>query len=101
MKPVTSFYIAGLQFRLASIPKDLKAGEVLSFQCEPDNPYDENAIKICVSREELVHIGYVPKKITNQFHGLRESGIPILARLEGYYPNGRTHQMCLVGVKSS
>ena len=36
---------------------------------EPDNPFDKNAIKVCVldMENELQQIGYVPKEICEEF----------------------------------
>lgn len=56
-----TFYVAGVKFHeLHTVIKEVRVGEVLTLEPEPDNSYDPNAIKI--TRDEVM-LGYVPAKI--------------------------------------
>lgn len=68
------FRVAGVSFdgRQEFLKKIFESKEKLdlSFEREPDNPYDSNAIKVMINiGGELFRIGYVPKKNNVKYVG--------------------------------
>lgn len=47
---------------------DISGSYEITFEPEPDNPYDPKAIKVIHS--EIGHIGYVPREFTDQVHSV-------------------------------
>jgi len=99
MNPITSFYIAGLSFRPQKDQEAIKLGQVLLLEAEPDNPYDNNAIKL-VTLEDKIHVGYVPKKQTKELHPYRIAEIPVFTVVVNHIPEMPSHKRVLVTVKS-
>lgn len=68
------FRVAGVSFdgRQEFLKKIFESKEKLdlSFEREPENPYDSNAIKVMVNLEgELFRVGYMPKKDNVRYVG--------------------------------
>ena len=99
MNNITSFFVAGLQFRPEKDLEVIKNGLVLKLEAEPDNPYDNNAIKL-FTYDEGIHIGYVPKKQTKELHPYRIMEIPVFTVIANYIPEMPSHKRVLVTVKS-
>lgn len=68
--------VKGTEYREFDISK-IKLDHMVSFETEPDNQYDENAIKILYDN---IFIGYIPK---NNLQNMMKR-----------YSNGSTHQVC-------
>lgn len=98
MNNITSFYLAGLQFRPIEDTDKIQQGQVLKLEAEPDNQYDENAIKVLL--EDGTHIGYVPKKQTKELHPYRITNIPLFTKMAAYIPEMPTYKRALITVKS-
>ena len=98
MNNVTSFYLAGIQFRPEEDTKDLNTDQVLKLEAEPDNQYDDQAIKVLTLDNKF--IGYVPKKITKDLHPFRLSNIPLYIYIANYIPEMPSYKRCLIAVKS-
>jgi endonuclease/exonuclease/phosphatase family metal-dependent hydrolase len=109
-----TFYIAGVQFRPASALdaiKQLKEGDELILDPEPDNQYDPNAIRILIEvefekdGEQMVvreHLGYVPKKFSGELAAIIEVyGLDnmecIVTKVD---PNAKKWEMLEVEVRS-
>lgn len=60
---------------------NLELGAELSFELEPENQYDQNAVKVLI-KETGTHIGYVPKNDAPFFQGLDEMPLGVF---EGTY----------------
>ena len=93
-----TFYIAGAQFHdLAKVIKDIKVGELLNLEPEPNNKYDPNAVKIL---HEDVFLGYVPKKFSAEVAGHLENEIYLECIVEEVDAKAKQWEMCLVTVKT-
>ena len=57
---INSFYVRGSSFRREAFVT-VRLGHAVTFLLELDNEYDPNAIKLVA---ESLHIGYVPKELT-------------------------------------
>jgi hypothetical protein len=58
-----SFHVAGFSHWYGlDVLDQLKPGTQLRMECEPDNPYDSNAISLWLGRTKL---GYVPAKLSS------------------------------------
>ena len=68
--------VKGTEYREFDISK-IKLDHMVSFETEPDNQYDKNAIKILYDN---IFIGYIPK---NNLQNMMKR-----------YSNGSTHQVC-------
>ena len=54
--------VVGMHFRGEHAKKfaaELQPGDTLLLEREPDNPYDQNAIKVLVPADEPWHLGYI------------------------------------------
>jgi hypothetical protein len=64
------FYVAGVQFHdLKTCIGEIKEGDQLNLENDPENIYDSNAVKIQYCREtsdgvESIMTGFVPKKFS-------------------------------------
>lgn len=64
------FYVAGVQFHNSSqVINDLKVGDILELNPDPENKFDSNAVEIIYGFEtseslENVMLGFVPKKFS-------------------------------------
>lgn len=75
-----SFTLAGAKFRpaaaralIADLPLN-DSDNSITLEPEPTNAYDPDAIQVLVDE---VHIGYVPKNITDEVHLLINAGFMI------------------------
>lgn len=50
----------------------------LRIELEPDNPYDKNAIKVCLDTKTGECIGYLSVKVLDEIHGWLREGFEIL-----------------------
>lgn len=64
-------YIAGVPHRKPDL-SDLKIGNFVTLEPEPTNEYDPNAIKVWYNG---VHLGYIPKKMTEAIKHLTKMTI--------------------------
>jgi hypothetical protein len=95
-KESTTFYVAGVKFHeLHSVIKEVKPGEVLTLEQEPDNKYDPNAIKIL--RDEVM-LGYVPKKLCPSILASMEVG-PVTCRILDVVPEESPWKQLLVSIE--
>ena len=86
-----SFYVAGVTFEnrqevLQHLEEEYYTAStkrIARFVPEPENQYDENAIKVEVETEndEWVGIGYVPKTINRDFKKIIDSGRLMKAKI--------------------
>lgn len=82
MKVTHKFFIAGVQFHeMKDVIGDLKVGDQLHLEPEPENKYDPNAIKIehCVANKDDLNVkstvlGFVPKKFSSEVSASLEIG---------------------------
>ncbi len=73
-------YIAGTtHVEDESVFDELKAGDKLNLQREPDNRFDENAI--LVLNEKGAKLGYIPEKDNVVFSRLMDAGKYLIARV--------------------
>lgn len=82
-------YVAGTTFvpNMRELEPGLSVGDHLSFAREPDNPYDEQAIRI--QTEEGEKLGYVPRDDNVIFARLMDAGKRLYASiLEKEWRNG-------------
>ena len=100
MNNILSFYIAGLSFRPEKDQEVIKTGLALLLEAEPDNPYDNNAIKLVTFDDPRIHVGYVPKKQTKELHPYRIAEIPVFTVVVNHIPEMPSHKRVLVTVKS-
>ncbi len=98
MNNIVSFYLAGLQFRPIEDTESIAQNMILKLEAEPDNPYDGHAIKVLT--ESGKHIGYIPKKVTQEVHPYRLCEIPVFTKMANYIPEMPSHKRCLITIKS-
>lgn len=75
------FEVKGLSYRGTDAlieAESLVKGDILSFQPEPDNPHDRNAIKVCTARG--IFIGYVPRTCAQEFSSRKNDFIDCYVR---------------------
>ena len=73
-------YIAGTtHIKDETVFDDLKEGDKLTLQREPDNRFDENAI--LVLNEKSQKLGYIPEKDNIVFARLMDAGKYLIARV--------------------
>ena len=80
-----SFYIAGSMKYYNDVCNALNIGERLTFQNDPDNKFDPNAIKIENSRSELC--GYVPSNVcptVSKYVSRQECFLEVTQKNENY-----------------
>lgn len=82
------FRIAGLSHRPIDAQvhcKSLPVGSIITFEREPTNHFDPDAIKVLSEDEfgQTVHIGYVPAALTYKLHDPWEEGHLSSAHYEG------------------
>lgn len=66
-------YIAGVSYRPGAADRlaELDDGDVLELEREPDNPHDENAVKVM---HDGFHVGYVPRDLAPEIGKLIAEG---------------------------
>ena len=88
-------YIAGtMHLEDASILDELKEGDKLALQREPENRFDENAI--IVLNEKKQKLGYIPEKDNVVFTRLMDAGKYLIARVDTMVTKGSFKQ---IGIK--
>jgi len=104
------FYIAGVKFRprevIAQAIKELKVGDYLDLECEPENKFDPNAIKIGYNYEtpdgvEFAFLGYVPKKFTADVSADLEIGVDLECIVEEINASAPTYEMFKVVIRDA
>ncbi len=98
MNHITSCYLAGLKFKPEEVIKSIYKDLVLKLEAEPNNPYDQNAIKVLGL--DGMDIGYVPKKTTIELHPYRIAQVPIFTVIANYIPEMPTYRQVLITVRS-
>ena len=98
IKPLTNeillfdTYIAGTSHvRDESAFDEIKEGDKVTLQREPDNRFDENAILVLNSKSKK--LGYVPEKDNTVFARLMDAGKYRTAKIEHIEPNGSFRQI--------
>ncbi len=93
IKPLTNeillfdSYIAGTtHIEDESVFDEIKEGDKLILQREPDNRFDENAI--LVLDEKSRKLGYIPEKDNIVFARLMDAGKYLIAKIEGMENKG-------------
>lgn len=61
------------------ILKRCKEGDALRLERDPDNPYDKNAIKVCLQSGE--QIGWLSKELASNMTALMKGGYQIAAEI--------------------
>ena len=78
--PKNSFTIAGVSY-YKDICKKIEVNDILLMIPEPENEYDENAIRICnISNEKC---GYVPKYVIKQIKNKDKKKLKVIDK--GFY----------------
>jgi len=75
--------------------RDCKSGEVLKLIREPNNPVDENAIKVCNQKKQ--QLGYLSRHVASKVAPLLDSGKIVEAEVREIGNIG-THYKCLVEI---
>ena len=89
-------YIAGTtHIKDDSIFDDIKEGDVLVLQREPDNKFDENAIMVLDSQKRK--LGYIPEKDNIVFARLMDAGKYLTAKVKYVEPKG-TFRMIRINI---
>jgi len=67
------------------VKRDVSYGDIVTFEYEPDNKYDSNAVKAIVSGEL---IGYIYKKgnLQGMIHDFKNAGLPIFSYVSSGNP---------------
>ena len=79
-------YVAGTSYiEDQSIFKDLKEGDALILQREPENRFDENAILVLDGQKRK--LGYVPERDNIVFTRIMDAGKYLMAKVDSVYPN--------------
>lgn len=85
-------YVAGTSYiKDESIFDDIKEGESLILQREPENRFDENAILVLDSKKRK--LGYIPEKDNIVFTRLMDAGKFLMAKVKSYEPKGAFRQI--------
>lgn len=67
-----------------AVKRDVRYGDAVTFEYEPDNKYDANAVKAVVCGE---FIGYINKgKLQEMIHDFKDSGLPIFSYVSSCDP---------------
>ncbi|MHC4122301.1 MAG: HIRAN domain-containing protein [Planctomycetota bacterium] len=89
--------IQGYQHYKDKLPCELSTNTQASFEAEPDNPRDPEAIKIII---DGIRVGYVCRGLTSSFHKWMQSGLIISSYVERINGTGQTPKIYLyVSVK--
>ena len=57
--------VSGVSFEKENVQK-VKEGDLVRLVCEPDNPYDKNAVAVFV--QNVGKVGYIPKKLAERMN---------------------------------
>lgn len=90
--------IVGMHFRGAEMVEyasALQGGEELSLEREPENQYDQNAIKVLTN--DGTHLGYIERGQAAWISGHMDEGATYLARVDRVVPfKNAVHVVCNV-----
>jgi hypothetical protein len=101
---ITDFYVAGVQFYEGQHRvEDIHLDTEITFQPDPMNEYDNNAVKLMCFPEptellEYTMLGYVPKTHSQLIAGLLKKSVPLDASFSIIDPGAKTHKMFRVAV---
>ena len=85
-------YVAGTShIKDESVFDEIREGDVLVLQREPENRFDENAI--LVLDEKKRKLGYIPEKDNVVFTRLMDAGKYLTAKVKNYEPKGSFRQI--------
>ena len=71
--------LAGFQYHNGKqLWDDMKVGDTLALQREPDNPHDANAVSVYWNGQRL---GYVPRRENTDVARQMDRGVPVKARI--------------------
>lgn len=85
-------YVAGTSYiKDESVFDDIKEGDKLILQREPDNRFDENAILVLDGKKRK--LGYMPEKDNIVFTRLMDAGKYLIAKIKSYEPKGAFRQI--------
>lgn len=97
------FFIAGVQHHnLKDCINCLETGDYLVLTPEPTNKYDPNAVRIeylTDGAEELVMLGYVPRKFSSEIAGLLEVETPLSCVIVTLNKSAKPWEMCEVVIE--
>ena len=75
--------VAGVTFEgRQSLMANVKVGDGIRLEAEPNNPYDPNAVAVFVENDKGGQIGYIPRDAAEEFKGLLEAGKVAYATVE-------------------
>ncbi len=93
---LNKFSVAGFRFYNGpNLLEKMRPGEPLTLKAEPDNEYDNYAVKIYYQNE---HIGYVPRSDNKPIFRLLQQNIPLMARITQIQPDQVPWQMVQVKI---
>ena len=85
-------YVAGTShIKDESVFNDIREGDRLILQREPENRFDENAILVLDGKKRK--LGYVPEKDNIVFTRLMDAGKYLIAKVKSYEPKGAFRQI--------
>ena len=85
-------YVAGTShIKDESVFDDIREGDKLILQREPENRFDENAILVLDGKKRK--LGYVPEKDNIVFTRLLDAGKYLIAKVKSYKPKGAFRQI--------
>lgn len=85
-------YVAGTShIKDESVFDDIKEGDRLILQREPENRFDENAILVLDGKKRK--LGYVPEKDNIVFTRLMDAGKYLIAKVKSHEPKGAFRQI--------
>lgn len=94
---MNTFSIAGFQFHDGIHQLDeLRVNQPLALAAEPDNPYDEFAVKILTP--DGLDLGYVPRSDNKAISRLLLAGVPLNAQVTALRPDAEPWQRVQVKV---
>ena len=79
------FFIAGFQYHEGpQVISALQAGAAVRVYAEPENPYDDNAVRLEFCGR---HIGYIPRRRNRIISRLLAQGAPVCGHIVGVHPS--------------
>ncbi len=85
-------YVAGTShIKDESVFNDIREGDRLILQREPENRFDENAILVLDGKKRK--LGYVPEKDNIVFTRLMDAGKYLIAKVKSHEPKGAFRQI--------
>lgn len=91
------FYVAGVQFHEAKqVIDEMMVGHGLVMQPEPDNKFDQNAVKLIFNE---VMIGYVPGKLSADVSAFLDYGMDPIAKITKVDAKAKTWEQIEVVIK--